>query len=240
MHPCKVCPLRATPLFHPFSEGELNFMIGFRAGEVRLEPGEALFHEGDRLEHFYTVLSGQGGRYTTLPNGERQMVNFVFPGDIAGLSGTLTGETNTTLQAASPMRLCRFDRSRLPDLFRSHHERAYAVTWIAAAEEHFLGEIIATLGRRNALQRMAWALLRIYVRLEALGLRDAQGAVPFPYRQADLADALGLSLVHTNKTLARLRPLARIGGGKLMVSDGSGLAEKGLTDFEMPRQRPLL
>jgi CRP/FNR family transcriptional regulator, anaerobic regulatory protein len=87
---------------------------------------------------------------------------------------------------------------------------------------------------------MAWALLRIHQRLAGLGLRDADGAVPFPYRQSDLADALGLSLVHTNKTLARLRHLAEVARGRLRVVDELELARMGLTDPAPPRQRPLL
>lgn len=215
-------------------------MMDFRDGEVDLARGDVLFEEGASLSHFYTVLSGQGGRYKTLENGERQMVNFVFPGDVTGLSGSLTGEAAATVQAASPMRLCRFRKNRLPELFRDQSERAYALTYIAATEEHFLGEIIATLGRRTALQRTAWALLRIHTRLAALGLHDSDGAVPFPYRQADLADALGLSVVHTNKTLARLRDLVEIGSGRLKVNDHAALAEQALTEPEPPRVRPLL
>lgn len=238
---CEICPLRRSPLFAPFSREELVFMIDFREGEVALRPGEILFEEGDTLSHFYTVLAGQGARYKLLENGGRQTVNFVFPGDVVGLSGTLVGEAAATMQAASAMRLCRFHKSRLPDLFRNHAERAYALTWIAAAEEHLLGEIIATLGRRNALQRVAWALFRIHQRLTLLGLRDSEGRVPFPYRQGALADALGLSLVHTNKTLASLRRLATLGHGWLKVVDEEALAHLGLTDPSVPPPlRPLL
>ena len=214
-------------------------MNSFREGDVTLAAGETLFEEGDRLELFYTVLEGQGGRYKLLESGERQMVNFAFPGDIAGLSGTLTGEAGSTLQAASAMRLCRFRRARLDELFRSSPARAYDLTWIAATEEHFLAEIIATLGRRTALQRTAWALLRIHQRLAGAGLKTGD-AVPFPFRQADLADALGLSLVHTNKTLARLRNWAQLGGGMLQLRDPGALARLGLTDTDRPMRRPLL
>jgi CRP/FNR family transcriptional regulator, anaerobic regulatory protein len=240
MPACQTCELRCSPLFSPLSAEEVAFMIDFREGEVQLKPGEILFQEGDALSHFYTVWSGQGSRYKTLENGERQTVNFVFPGDVIGLSGTLIGDAGATMQAASAMRLCRFRKHRLPELFRDSYERAYALTWIAAAEEHFLGEIIATLGRRDALQRMAWALFRIHQRLSLVGLRDADGRVPFPFRQAALADALGLSLVHTNKTLARLRGLARVGQGWLKVIDEAALARLGLTDSASPPQRPLL
>jgi len=240
MHSCEYCPLRASSLFLPFTPSELRFMMRFREGEVELEPGRILFHEGDALENFYTVLSGQGARYKTLENGDRQLVNFVFPGDLVGMAGTVTGEANAAMQAASHMRLCRFRKARLPELFANQPDRAYSMIWIAAVEEHFLGETIATLGQRNAIQRLAWALLKVHQRLSAVDLCDDTGEVPFPFRQADLADALGLSLVHTNKTLAQLREWVRFADGRLKVADAQALADVAMSSGREPNQRPLL
>ena len=215
-------------------------MMRFRVGEVRLAPGEALFHEGDETEFFYTAREGQGVRVKHLPNGERQVVNFIFPGDVVGLQAMLAGAAANSAIAAGPMMLCRFEKRKLRDLYHSSPQRAYALTWIAAAEEHFLGETIATLGQRTAQQRMAWALLKIYNRLTAIGLAQPDGAVPFPFRQRDLADAMGLSLVHTNKTLARLRRFAIWEAGFLRLLDAPALAELALSDCALPPDRPLL
>jgi CRP/FNR family transcriptional regulator, anaerobic regulatory protein len=239
-HPCDICPLRARALFAPFSLDELDFMRDFREGDVVLRRGETLFHQGDELLNFYTVLDGMGARYTTLRGGSRQLINFILPGDLVGLSGSLTGEAMATVEASTPMRLCRFRSARLGELFRTQPQRGYALTWIAAVEEHFLGETIATLGRRSGPSRLAWALLKLDRRLDALGLRDANGGVPFPYRQRDLADALGLSLVHTNKTLSRLTPIARIAGGRLYISNRKDLAILAEDETDAPKLRPLL
>ncbi len=215
-------------------------MMMFRAGDVHVAPGVALYHEGDETEYFYTAREGQGVRVKHLPNGERQVVNFIFPGDVVGLQAMLSGAAANSAIAASPMVLCRFEKRKLHELYRNSPQRAYALTWIAAAEEHFLGETIATLGQRTALQRMAWALLKIYNRLSAVGLALPNGAVPFPFRQRDLADAMGLSLVHTNKTLARLRRFAIWEKGSLRLVDAPALAELALTDCALPPDRPLL
>jgi CRP-like cAMP-binding protein len=65
--------------------------------------------------------------------------------------------------------------------------------------------------------------------------------VPLPWRQRDLADALGLSLVHTNKTLARLRILgaAHWSGGYLAVPDPARLAELAQEEDGASTPRPL-
>jgi CRP-like cAMP-binding protein len=84
-------------------------------------------------------------------------------------------------------------------------------------------------------------LSRIYRRLEALQM-DERRSVPLPYRQQDLADALGLSLVHTNKTLAKLRErqIANWSEGRLTVNDIQALEEMGLVESKLPRPRPLI
>lgn len=239
--PCRDCALRRQPLFLPFTEDEIAFMEEFKRGERSVVPGEVILREGEASPLLFTVLRGQGLRAKTLADGRRQVVNFVLPGDFIGLQAGLLGEMKHNVEARTPMALCVFDRARLWELFRTAPERAYDLTWIAAVEEHFLGETLATLGQRDATERLAWALLRLWQRLSAVGL-NRDGAVPFPFRQQDLADALGLSVVHTNKTLARLRErqVADWTGGRLRVHDAKRLAAIGHVEPGPPERRPLM
>lgn len=214
-------------------------MMQFRSGEIVLQPGDVLYQEGEKNDHFFTAWEGQGARYHFLPNGDRQLVNFIFPGDVVGLQAVLSGDDPTVATATTPMILCRFERPRLGELFRENPDRAYALTWIAAIEQHFLGETIATLGQRTAIQRMAWALLKIHERLTAVGLAPS-GKAHFPFKQRDLADAMGLSLVHTNKTLGKLRAHAQWDHDTLQILDRKALAEIAMVSDETPPERPLL
>jgi CRP/FNR family transcriptional regulator, anaerobic regulatory protein len=238
---CDICPLRAMPLFVPFNAKELAFMRRFKTGEQVVDRNTPILHEGYRSPTLYTVLSGIGTRSVLLADGRRQVINFVFPGDFIGLQSSLMGEMKHTVTSTTPMVLCTFDRARLWEMFRDHAERAYDLTWIAAVEEHFLGETIATLGQRTATERLAWAFLRIWRRLAAVGLlRD--GSVPLPFRQQDIADALGLSLVHTNKTVSRLKQqkIAVWKGGRLSIADMKVLAAVAGVSDERAEIRPIL
>ncbi len=242
---CEKCPLRRQPLFVPFSEDEVVFMEKFKTGELTVDAGTTILMEGSNSPQLYTVFSGMGTRYTTLENGRRQVINFLFPGDFIGLQASLMGEMKHSVEASTQMVLCAFKRSDLWNLFRVQPNRAYDLTWIAAVEEHFLGETIATLGQRDAAQRIAWAFLRIEKRLRALGLGKAgenYSTVPLPFRQQDLADALGLSLVHTNKTLSRLRDrkVASWSDGVLRVLDRKGLADIAMAEPDPEEKRPIL
>lgn len=201
---CRNCWLRKRPLFAPMSESELEFMKDFKTGELRVDPGTTLMLEGSNSPQLFTVLDGMGLRYKTLEDGERQVISFVMPGDFIGLQAGVMEQMEHSVESTTAMTLCVFDRRALWTLFRDHPERAYDMTWIAALEEHFLGEQLAVVGRMPAEQRLATGVLRLYDRAVALGLSDGPW-MKLPYTQKDLADALGLSVVHTNKTLKGLR-----------------------------------
>jgi CRP-like cAMP-binding protein len=228
-------------MFTPFTAEELQFMLRFKSGELHADPGANLLEEGTSSPQLFTVLSGMGIRTKLLEDGSRQVVNFVFPGDFLGLQSAVMGESKHSVIASTPMRLCVFNRSDLWGMFSNHPARAYDLTWISAVEEHFLGETIATIGQRSATQRIAWAFLRIFERLRAVGMGD-DISVPLPFRQQDLADALGLSIVHTNKTVGRLRKsqVANWTGRRLTVPDVAKLAELGLTETGGTSTRPLI
>src|SRR5262249_9441406 len=201
--PCAKCPLRAEPALRDFSQGELDFIAGFKSGELTAEAGTTLLMQGTASAHLYTVLSGWAVRYKTLPDGRRQILNFVLPSDFIGLQGTVLGEMQHSVEALSDMVLCVFPRERLWELYRGHPSLSFDLTWIAAREEQMLGENLMSVGRRTALERMAFVLLHLFLRAEQAGLAT-KDKVQFPFTQRHLADALGMSLVHTNKTLRRL------------------------------------
>ena len=239
--PCTECPLRRCQYFLPFTEEELAFMLRFKVGELTVAAGATILMEGSNSPQLFTVLSGMGTRYKTLENGDRQVINFLFPGDFIGLQAAIMGEMKHSVAASTAMVLCVFARENLWEMFKFSPARAYDLTWIGAVEEHLLGETLATIGQRNAGERIAWALLRIHHRLRAVGL-EKKGTVPLGFRQQDLANALGLSLVHTNKTLVRLRDLglATWMGGQLTIPDRAALAKYSKTEPEPLDRRPLL
>lgn len=233
--------MRKYLLFTPFSEEDLRFMERFKVGEMTIDPGTTVLMEGSNSPQIFTALHGMGVRYKLLEDGRRQVINFIFPGDFIGLQAAVMGEMQHSVAASSSMTLCVFDRKEFWTFFKSSPERAFDVTWLSAVEEHFLGEALAAIGQRSAMQAVAWSLTRIMQRGAAIGLARNR-SMPLPYRQQDLADALGLSLVHTNKTLARLRELqlATWSDGKLTVSDLEALAERADMTLEDLPQRPLM
>lgn len=238
---CRYCPLHRKDAFIRMSKEELGFMERFKAGELTVEPGSTILMEGSNAPQLYTVLSGMGIRDKTLENGNRQVVSFVFPGDFIGLQAGIMGKMGHSVEARSAMRLCVFNRSEFWGFLKAHPERAFDVTWLAAIEEHFMGEALATVGQRSALQAIAWSMVKIFERGKSLGMVN-QNQMSLPFMQRDLADALGLSLVHTNKTLAKLknRQLLAWSERTLQINDTEALAKIAMMKTHLPRPRPLI
>ena len=126
-------------------------------------------------------------------------------------------------------------------MFREHPRLGYDITWLAAHEESHVDENLLTAGRRNAAERVAMLLMHLYRRLERIGLAE-EGTVAFPLNQQHIADALGLSLVHTNKTLRRLAALGlhELHNGRLRLLNSRALAR--IADYydTPPRLIPML
>ena len=216
-------------------------MQRFKVGELTIEAGTPVLIEGSNSPQLFTALRGLGLRYKTTIDGARQVVNFVFPGDFIGLQAGVMGEMSHSVEASSNMTLCVFNRSELWNFFKSHPERGFDITWLAAVEEHFLGEALTSVGQRSAFEALSWALLRTFVRAEAIGLVQNR-SMRLPFRQKDLADALGLSLVHTNKTLSKLREkqLADWSDGHLTINDKARLADIAGVELDVVPRRPLM
>ena len=200
---CEFCPLRRLAHFRPFTGDELAFVNSFKTGELNVDAGATIMVERSVNLNLYTVLEGSGFRYKMLEDGRRQILNFLLPGDLVGLQGTMAGEMQHSVEALSHMTLCAFDRSRFELLFKSYPGLAYDMTWIASREERLLDENLLSVGRRTAEERIAFVLSTLHHRSSQLGL-SRSGLAMAPMNQQHLADTLGLSLVHTNKTLARL------------------------------------
>lgn len=237
---CEKCPLRPLPAFREFESQELSFVSTFKKGELAVDKGATVLVEGSHSAHLFTVLSGWAFRYKLLPDGRRQILNYSMPGDLIGLQGSLMGEMQHSVEALSPMLLCLFERDQLHELYRNYPGLAYDITWIASREERMLDENLLSIGRRTALERAAYLIAFISSRARA-GL-DANAALQIPITQQHIADTLGLSLVHTNKTIRKLidRKLVLWRDGGCEVVDQEGLKRLARWEGLGKERRPLI
>jgi CRP-like cAMP-binding protein len=241
-YPCEQCPIRGLKVFRPFSAEELSFVSSFKAGELTVDPRATILQEGTSSTHLFTVLSGWAFRYKMLPDGRRQILNFALPGDFLGLQASMFDEMTHSVEALTPMLLCVFPRERIWELYAHYASLSFDITWLAAREEQILDSNLLNVGRRNALERTAYLILHLFTRAREVGLA-ARSNLTLPVTQQHLADTLGMSIVHTNKTLRRLydRKLLTWKSQRLEILDLAGLEELAQWDGEAAGQvRPLI
>lgn len=241
--PCEACPLRPRPLFLANSEEELSLIKSLRRGSLRLDAQETLIHEGQADTPLYTLLQGWAFRYKTLSDGRRQILNFLLPGDFIGVQQRMLDSALHGVETLTPAVLCVFQRDALWEIHRQSPSMGFNVTWLASHEESMVDDTLLSVGRRSAEERIATLLILLFKRAAALQDDGGAGGVPFPLTQQHMADGLGLSLVHTNKTLRKLekRGLHRLRDGRLFLHDAKALAQ--LADLYgdgRPPERPLV
>ncbi len=238
---CADCRLRGLEAFQPVTPDELAFIQGFRSGTTAISAGGTVISEHNPNGKLFTLYAGWAFRYKTLSDGRRQILNFLLPGDFIGLQQEFADGATHGVEALTDVSLCMFPRDGLWDLFRQFPSLGYDVTWLAAREEGMVDENLLTAGRRNATERVAMLLIHLYRRAERLALTQ-DGSMELPINQQHIADALGLSLVHTNKTMKRLQQLGlhQIREGRLHLLNPKALHR--IADYhEIPmRKVPLL
>ena len=240
---CLECPLRALPLFIAHSADELELVQLLKRREIAMRPGETLIHEGQTDAPLYTLLDGWAFRYKTLSDGRRQILSFLLAGDFIGVQQKMGDAAAHGVDTLTEAVFCVFQRDSLWELHRRSPSMGFNVTWLTAHEESLVDDTLLSVGRRSAEERIATLLIQLFKRAAALQADAGAGGVPFPLTQQHVADGLGLSLVHTNKTLRKLerRGLHRISDGRLFLRDVKALAK--LADLYgdgRPAQRPLV
>jgi CRP-like cAMP-binding protein len=203
---CFECALRARGLFKPITQEELSSISDIKREHVSLPAGAEIIRAGEDSPEIYTLYSGWAFRFKTLPDGRRQILNFLLPGDLLGLQAAMFDAAQHGIEALTDVQLCLLPRRKVWALFGEMPGLAFDITWLGAREESHVDENLTSAGRRTAAERTAALIIILYKRADALRL-VVDKTFAFPLTQQHIADALGLSLVHTNKTLARLQRL---------------------------------
>jgi len=188
------------------SRAESALLVRQLGPAQNFRPGARLLNEGDRLDHPCLIRSGWACRVRIFGDGRRQILNYYLPGDIMGFS--LDPEPAALSSYMALTRLMTMDVGALRALVQTapddYPELTAACRRMKVHEEYYLLSQIARIGRQKAYERVAHLLLEFYSRLQRTGLAD-EATFQLPLTQEALADGLGLSAVHVNRTFKLLR-----------------------------------
>ncbi|MHA6686987.1 Crp/Fnr family transcriptional regulator [Mesorhizobium sp. A556] len=222
----------ALPLFlqlshrDVISEKEKTELFALFAREKSYLAGEEIVREGARPKVSLLLVDGLCGRFKVLEDGGRQIVAFHVPGDFLDLHGFLLKVLAHGVVALSDCTLVQVEHEALKKLTETspHLARMLWLDTLIDASVH--REWLVAMGRRPAIGQLAHLMCELYTRLKIV---DQTKGLSFklPLTQNQLADALGLSLVHVNRTLRDLRQRGVITweGDRVQIDDWDGLVE---------------
>jgi CRP-like cAMP-binding protein len=177
---------------------------------------------GNHYDCVYINHDGWLARYKILHTGSRQIMDFILPGQVFGLQACLFKRCLYSVVAITESTLSTIPFDTVDSVFDRNLALAKALFWSAAYEAAILGEHLIDAARRSAYERVSHLLLELFVRLNAVHLADDM-TFSIPLTQELIADALGLTTVHVNRTLRALRE------DKLIAMDGRSVT---ILDFE--------
>src|SRR6056297_1124987 len=167
------------------------------------QAGRIIQREKGRIEMTRIIVSGWAIRFRTTPDGNRQIVNFLLPGDSIGRYGALFPRSDSGVETITDATLAEFASAELMDVFRESARLGASLCWIGGQDERFLEQQILRIGALDATARIAHLLVELQLRLLRAGTPPAD-ALSMPLSQKLISEALGISHVHANRCCRKL------------------------------------
>lgn len=198
------------------SENEEIALIDAIDREMVVPAGQDVVSEGDRPGECMLLLDGLAARYRILEEGHRQISAFHVPGDFLDLPSLTLKVLDHSVSAISDCRFAVFKHSALRRISEDRPHLTRLLWLMTLLDSSIQREWLVGIGRRTALQRIAHLFCEMGIRMEIAG-RGTVDNFKFPATQNDIADALGFSLVHSNRMIQTLRSMGLVERRRDMV-----------------------
>jgi CRP-like cAMP-binding protein len=197
--------IRRLGRFATFTVEEHRALEDASAITRRCAANDDLHKPGDASGRLFVVLEGLVCQHKLLPDGRRQILAYLFAGDMADPRQLFQTHMDHALCVIWPSEVAMLTSSSMQRLDQFPNI-TQAMARYASTQQAIGREWLVNVGHRTASERLGHLLCELYIRLEAVGLTRAL-AFELPLTQAELGDTLALSAVHVNRTLMELRRL---------------------------------
>lgn len=193
--------------------------------------GSNLIREGQRPEAVFLLVKGWAYRYKLLPDGSRQIVAYLIPGDLCDIHIFILKEMDHSMALLSDATIAHILRRDMEDLLRERPAIGQALFWSTLVDEATLREWLLNIGQRDAYHRLAHLFCEMWARMRQVGL-VTDDEFSLPLTQEQLGDTMGLTPVHVNRVLQRMRSegLISLTSKQLTIHDIDRL--KKIADFD--------
>ena len=205
--------------FASLSNQEIAVLSAATAAPKRHAAKQDLIREGDRPGPVFVMLDGWACRYKILPNGSRQVLAYLMPGDSCDLHVGLLAEMDHSIQTITPALVATIERVEMDEMMEEHRGIAKAMYLGQLIDEGTMRAWITSMGRRASIERVAHLMCELYLRARNVGL-TLETRFALPLSQMMLADSLGMTPVHLNRVMRELR-----NSGSMTLQRGSLIIE---------------
>lgn len=166
---------------------------------------DTLVREGSRPDRICLIVSGAAFRYRYLANGRRQIFGYLLPGDLCDTQFVILNECDHNVGLLCDSEVAIISLDMLMSTMVRYPKIERALLMMALVDAAMLREWLLNVGQRDACQKLAHFFCELSARYHSLGLRDEQRGFAIPLTQSELADTMGLTVVHVNRVLQRFR-----------------------------------
>lgn len=192
----------------------------------RYGPREDVIVEGERPDHVHVVIEGFACRYKMIPDGGRQIMAWLVPGDFCDLHVAVLGEMDHSIATISASTIGAIPEAAVKKISETSLALTRALWWATLVDEAVLREWLVNMGRRPADRQIAHLFCELLLRLRSVGAAPGD-TMDMPLTQVELADTVGLSPVHVNRVIQQLRDMGLISwrGRELAILDEARLRQ---------------
>lgn len=223
--------VRKLEHWHPLLDEERQAVLGLPHSLRELSANQFVIWDGDRPQNACLLVSGFAFRHKLAGNGSRQIMSIHMKGDLVDLQNSLLGVADHNVQMITAGTIALIPVQAIRDIAFRYPAIGMAMWYETLVEGSIFREWILNVGRRDAFTAIAHLLCEFALRMEMAELGDSV-SYELPLTQEQLADAVGLTSVHVNRTLMRLEAEGHIRRSKrtIEIDDWQTLAK--VADFE--------
>jgi CRP-like cAMP-binding protein len=210
--------------FVALSRDELQCLADMQSNPFNVKRGRQLTQEGQTGHKAFVLQAGWACSYKLLSDGARQIISFPIAGDIVGLRSVLLRTADHSFSALTDAVVNAVEGTHIMKCVTEFPRLGAALLWAASRDEAMVVEHLVNIGRRNALERTAHFFMELAERMSLIG-QATETECKCPLSQFVLADALGLTAIHVNRTLRQLRErkLLTVRKGTVTIHDLAAL-----------------
>lgn len=202
---CSTCRARINGLCEGYGADVLRVIASYKAGDRQVKGGEDLFRVGEPCDAIYNLVDGWMFRYSLIPDGRRQILDFALPGAVLGFCPAGGPTTTHSAQALTDAVVCVIPHNALAPLSRRYPEIGLRLAWLMSRDRCLSFSHLTSIGRLSAHERVARLILELFIRYRSQWPGHRIEEMHLPLTQEHVGDATGLTGVHVNRVLHDLK-----------------------------------